>query len=319
MAKINPLFVLLGLGVVGLAVASRDDGTVADTPADLPDFFAVRPQIFEGLCGQLRVELDSGTPFSSVTPQGLAMAYLAKAYPALDWSSPNPVVAQFRQGTVGAAAEALSSPDACAQFFPPSTAGEQAAAVLAGLTSPEPVPQSFYQVRPADTPSNVIRRALEEAGVPMTQENFIAYAQCIAAGPQWNFRLYSRPEAGTYEPPNPLLGFYMTRHQAGGQVRNIELAFQADNADAAAAVAEGKSPTPNLAFPSAPPSDMKTRGLLWLPPIFGAPGGDLVCSTGSWADGTTTLDPPPEILGLLDQPQGGVFVPSGPTSASLDI
>jgi hypothetical protein len=311
MAKVNPAIFLLGAAAIGLASASRgDDDAPEATPENLPSFIVVRPQIFEGLCGMLQSQVDGGAVFSAITPMGLARDYLQAAYPSIDWNAADLKTQGFFESTSQVAAEALADPNACAQFFPATTDGEQALAVLEALTEPEPTPEAFYQVRIGDTPSNIIRRVLEKTSVPLTEDNYLAYAQCLTAGPRWNFRLYSRPQVGTYEPPNPQLGYYMTRHNAGGEIRNIELAFQTANAPAGEAAEQGRSPSPNLAWPAAAPDDMNARALLWLPPIFGAPGGELVCSTGSWPDGTTTLDPPPQLLSLLDQPVQAFISPS---------
>jgi hypothetical protein len=273
MAKVNPAIFLLGAAAIGLAIASRgDDDAPEATPENLPSFIVVRPQIFEGLCGMLQSQVDGGAVFSAITPMGLARDYLQAAYPSIDWNAADLKTQGFFESTSQVAAEALADPNACAQFFPATTDGEQALAVLEALTEPEPTPEAFYQVRIV--------------------------------------RLYSRPQVGTYEPPNPQLGYYMTRHNAGGEIRNIELAFQTANAPAGEAAEQGRSPSPNLAWPAAAPDDMNARALLWLPPIFGAPGGELVCSTGSWPDGTTTLDPPPQLLSLLDQPVQAFISPS---------
>jgi hypothetical protein len=53
--------------------------------------------------------------------------------------------------------------------------------------------------------------------------------------------------------------------------------------------------------PASGDADFGAYGLLWLPPVSADAlvVGEVTCAPFTWTDGSSTIDPPPELLALL--------------------
>jgi hypothetical protein len=118
------------------------------------------------------------------------------------------------------------------------------------------------------------------------------YIRCVTSGPRWNWPLY----ASTYftEPDFP--AYY------GVNGQGLARAFMPWNDDARAAIVQRRMP--NRGFTQAGskiPGVGNKYGLLWLPPVGLAEleQGIVTCGTMEWEDGSSSIDPPPELLALV--------------------
>lgn len=167
--------------------------------------------------------------------------------------------------------------------------------LLQAFVSDEPRPGFFYQVQDGDTLPDVAAAALESVG-DFTDEQLEQYIFCISSGPRWNVRKYSTPSTSKSF-GNALL--------VPGLGRGIRVAFLPRNDDALDAMLEGRMPLMTVdARTGAPIGDHGAFGLLWLPPVDAVElaAGEVTCAPFSWTDGSSTIDPPPELLALLRSP-----------------
>jgi hypothetical protein len=314
----TPLLLLGGLGVVGLVLASRrssagelegGQGQLEGGQGQLDGFpLPSSDPVKNGLCLAAKVLFDAG---QTLTAPSVAGTYLTTMYPEVAWSSVITTGTEgqraFYAGVLEQATAILADEGFCESFFPEATLGEQAAATLTNMTRPTPTAGSFYQVRAGDSLHGIITAAMTQAGAPLTSSNFYTYGQCLASGPSWNAPLYLRPSNPITNPNDPLV---FTQIDAGGTVQNLELAVQAANADVLEWVEAARLPPANFGEPPQPEEGFSNFGRLWLPPIDTTDNGQvLTCGLGVWSDGTSAIDPPPELLDML---QGGILPPQIP-------
>lgn len=173
---------------------------------------------------------------------------------------------------------------------PPSSKRER---LLEQYVSDDPKPGSFYQIQPTDSFPEVIRRALDTVG-QHTAEMRSEYMCCVSSGPAWNLRLYGTPSVTKRFPRQYLLP---------GLGKGLCVAFRKRNDDALAALLEGRLPVMTVDESTGAPKSAGDRyGLLWLPPVdpeaFGR--GEISCAKHSWPDGSSAIDPDPELLRMLE-------------------
>ena len=181
---------------------------------------------------------------------------------------------------------------------PPSSADAERLATIADLmelyVSDTPKPGSFYRIGPDQTINEVARDALNSIG-PHNAYARTLYIHCLQSG-QYNLGRYGTPAEALDFPGDMLVP---------GIGKGILAAFRARNKDAYALMLAGKYPRmavdPASAAPLPPPMGGTSYGMPWLPPVDGASLaiGEPSCAHASWSDGSSTIDPPPELLSLL--------------------
>jgi hypothetical protein len=166
------------------------------------------------------------------------------------------------------------------------TKQEQVAEILRSLVSSKPEPGYFYQVQPDDTPMSV---ALQALGEKATTEDALDYLRSISSGPRWNMPLYSTPSTSKA---------YPDAFMVPGKRLGVRVAFLPRNQDALSLLLEGKkvsmSVDPISGDPKTPADT--SLGLLWFPPV----DETFSCAAYSWEDGSSSIDPPPDLLELLE-------------------
>lgn len=154
-------------------------------------------------------------------------------------------------------------------------------------------PGNFYQVVATDTFEGVARAALKTVIPNPTDAQILAYIHCISAGP-YNLDKYGSPSTSKVFPQQWLVP---------GLGQGLRAAFLPRNADGVAAFGAGLMPVRTV--------DPKTArgitsdsayGLIWLPPVSAEDlegAGVVTCAPFSYDDGSSTIDPDPELLSLL--------------------
>ncbi len=171
----------------------------------------------------------------------------------------------------------------------PSRLGE----LLEMHVSGEALPNKFYQVREGDTPVTIARAVLASVG-RFDEAHVLDYVYCFTSAP-FNLDRYGTPSTSRRFP---------ARWRIPGFGRGLRGAFVPHNADALAAMHGGKLPARTVDERTGKPLDPEARelGLVWLPPVD--PGrlaeGIVTCSGFSWPDGSSTLNPDPELMALLE-------------------
>lgn len=134
------------------------------------------------------------------------------------------------------------------------------------------------------------KSVLDEMGSPYERRHVFDYVHCMSSGPRWNLPLYGTPSTSRQ---------FDKRHLVPGLGMGIRVAFLARNADALGLLLGGRLPamTVDPKTGSAKSSD-SSRGLVWLPPAA-IKDGELTCED-PWSDGSTSLDPPPELFELTE-------------------
>lgn len=165
----------------------------------------------------------------------------------------------------------------------PETPGEEKDKVLAlleELVTDDPTPGRFYQVQPDDTPMAV---ALEALGPEAQAQDGVEYLRCISSGPQWNMPLYA-----THSPSKQ----YPDAYLVPGVKLGVRAAFLPRNADALGEMIQGKMPERTVDRRTGKPYGKgSSYGLLWLPPV-----DDTYSCVYEWEDGSSAIDPPPELF-----------------------
>jgi hypothetical protein len=174
--------------------------------------------------------------------------------------------------------------------------------ILEEWVSLEPVPGKFYaigsdpEITTNDSISRIARKALNAAvpGAGNAGSRRLDYIQCVTSGPQWNWRLYSSTSSSTAYPE-----LYFVNG------RGLRTAFLPGNADARIAIANRQFPTRGYTVGGSKiPGVGSSYGMLWLPPVDPAmldSQGIVTCGSVEWSDGSSSIDPPPEILNALQE------------------
>ena len=166
--------------------------------------------------------------------------------------------------------------------------------LLNEFISDEPRPGFFYQIQKDDSLSAITRKALNTISSHSNQAR-LSYIHCLSSGPQWNMRLYGTP---SYAPKT-----YPKYFLVPGKNTGVRAAFFPRNADAHALMLQGIEPDMTV-NPTTGKSlgEGSSWGLLWLPPVDGdsLAAGEPTCAPFNWdQDGSSTIDPPPQLLDLL--------------------
>jgi hypothetical protein len=168
--------------------------------------------------------------------------------------------------------------------------------VISDLILDYPLPGHFYQIKPGDNLSTLVRSALnaEVAGAGQNNQSRLNYMKlCMNVGTKWNKLLY-----GSSRTSNVFPAMYLTNGSG------LAAAFLPRHANVLQAVANKQMPKRTIL-----PNGNKIAGaegsshaLLWFPPISKddlAQNGIVTCAPFNWDDGTSTIDPPPQLLNLL--------------------
>lgn len=151
---------------------------------------------------------------------------------------------------------------------------------------------TFYQVGPDDTPESIAKSVLAKIGV-FDDRHVLDYVYCISSSP-WNLALYGGPSTSRR---------YPKRWLVPGFGQGLRAAFLPRNADAMALICGGTIPLRTVDQRAASvASNDGAYGLLWLPPV--CPDqlrlGIVTCAPFSWSDGSSTINPDPEFIGMLE-------------------
>lgn len=171
---------------------------------------------------------------------------------------------------------------------------QRIAHLLERFVADDPAPGFFYQVQPGDRLPDVAAAALGRVGA-FSRRQLEQYVFCISSGPQWNVAKYGTPSV-TKAFGNELL--------VPGLGKGVRVAFLPRNEDALDSMLQGRSPAMRVDPKSGRPrGDMfDAYGLLWLPPVDAGElsRGEISCAAFSWPDGSSSIDPPTELLVLLE-------------------
>ncbi len=165
--------------------------------------------------------------------------------------------------------------------------------LLEELFATDPTGGSFYQVQDGDTPESIARAVLGSVGA-YTERNVLDYVYCFSSS-SWNLDLYGSPSTSRR---------YPRRYIVPGFGQGVRAAFLPRNADALALLGSGQLPhrTVDLKTGARTDADAAHHGVLWLPPV--SPEqlrlGVVTCAPFSWPDGSSTINPHPELLELLE-------------------
>lgn len=168
--------------------------------------------------------------------------------------------------------------------------------VISDLILDYPLPGHFYQVKKGDSLSSLVRQALNNfvAGAGEKSQSRLNYMKiCMNTGEKWNKKLY-----GSTRTTNIFPAMYLTNGIG------LAAAFLPRNAHVLQAVANGKMPARTI-LPNGNKiagADGSELGLLWFPPVAKEDleqNGLVTCAPFTWDDGSSTIDPPPQLLNLL--------------------
>lgn len=162
------------------------------------------------------------------------------------------------------------------------------------LIAANPEPGHLCAIKYGSNLSDIAKEALDTVYPGHTNQQRLHYIHCISSGPQWNLRLYGTPSTSKIFPE-----MYMVP----GLGMGIRVAFLPRNQDAIAEVRLGNMPRMTVDPETGAPAGGDHYGVIWLPPVDAKElkaGGMPSCAPYSWADGSSTIDPDPELLGLLE-------------------
>lgn len=168
--------------------------------------------------------------------------------------------------------------------------------LLRSFVSDTPRPGHLYLVREGDNLSDVTREALDTVG-PHTDQARLAYIYCLSSSTRWNMRFYGTPSNTLSFPKEYLVPVIRT---------GVRVAFLPRNEDAMASLLEGHLPRMTVDAQTGAPRggpEARSYGLLWLPPVDpeSLAVGDPTCAPSSWDDGSSTINPPPQLFDLLEE------------------
>lgn len=162
----------------------------------------------------------------------------------------------------------------------------------------EPTAGKFYQVGPDDTPETIARAVLAPFG-KFTVAQVRDYIYCFTSSP------YNLDRYGTRSTTKR----YPKRWLIPGFGQGLRGAFLPRNVDGLAALRSGRFPMRTIDPRSAKyidhglPTHPTAYGLIWLPPI--SPEqleiGVVTCAPFTWDDGSSSINPDPELLDLLQE------------------
>lgn len=172
--------------------------------------------------------------------------------------------------------------------------------ILTGLLSDTPTLGKFYLVKSLQVDPDgialggkgLMARALNKA-VPgsATSSNRLSLLRLMSQPGTWNPNLYSRDKFTGNWPA-----------YTGVDGKNIGTAWLPRNKAAITTIASGKIPQRNIDVHGAKVGTGTSYGLLWFPPIDVEALQNLGAVTDggvTWSDGSSVLNPPPELLEML--------------------
>lgn len=169
---------------------------------------------------------------------------------------------------------------------------ERIAKLLADNVKAEPTFGFLYAVRRGDTLPGIVKAAFDRIGGASAQQR-LHYIHCLSSG-SYN--------AGRYGTPSTSKRFG-AEMLAPGSGLGLRVAFLPRNEDALSAMLRGRMPTMTVdARTGEPLGEDGSYALLWMLPVNEAAvrAGDLPsCAAFNWRDGSSTIDPDPELLRLL--------------------
>lgn len=181
---------------------------------------------------------------------------------------------------------ALLMSRASASVAPVSGASESKSAIeklLEEFVADTPTPGHFYQVQPGDTPLSV---ALAALGDRATVADATDYLHCIASG-TYNMSVYGSPSTSKQFPAKFLVP---------GKRIGVRVAFLPRNEDALDLMLRGRHPRMTIdQRTGAPLGGASSYGMPWLPPV----DERFSCAPFEWDDGSSAIDPPPDLLERL--------------------
>ncbi len=166
--------------------------------------------------------------------------------------------------------------------------------ILPDWISPTPIPGAFYMIQGGDNLALITRKALNSvvSGAGNNGGYRLEYMKCITSGPKWNWPLYASTSfSENYKEWQGINGMGLRR------------AFNKWHPNAKNEMLERKMPERaiTLAGVKLPGVSGNSFALLWLPPVDAAhlAQGNVTCGMMDWDDGSSSIDPPPEILEML--------------------
>lgn len=183
----------------------------------------------------------------------------------------------------------------------PGTDGPSPGKVLGELIKTNPTPGHFYKIKTGSTAqqrdnlSKIARRALNSvvSGAGDSAQNRLQYIYCMTSSPAWNLPLYGAKYTSSQVPALYSVNGY-----------TLARAFMPWHEDAITEVQNGRMPTSMVEEDGSRISGGSTLGLLWLPPVSEEDlrNGVVTCGPFNWDDGTSSINPPPQLLNLLEEP-----------------
>ena len=232
--------------------------------------------------------------------EALRLCTLAAIFPEIPWppvEGDHPSIAAAWRAIGDRCQAFLAVPDKAAYCSAILNPDDQTniVEILSDWLSDVPTPGKFYIVQTGDTMSAIARKALNSV-VPSSgqdDQTRLQYIYCVSAGPNWNAGIYG--SSGFSET-------YPAMYAVNGV--GLRAAFMPWNENARARVLAKRVPKRGVVPGGARlPGVGSSYGMLWLPPVdiealaeFGEP----TCAPFNWGDGSSSIDPPPELLVLLE-------------------
>ena len=232
----------------------------------------------------------------------ISACVLGELHPDVPW----PAIPDYDDSTVQAVEQYvvdqvgafLASPSAEAFCNEADTLVE----ILEELVAPagSPTPGKFYQIRQGDNLATIARQALNATVPGMGDDGAdgkggqrrLDYIYCITSSPNWNMPLYASPSFS-----NTFPSFY------GVNGMGLRRAFFPWHENAVKSALQGNMPRRAITQDGSRITGRGSDyGLLWLPPVNPAAlsqFSQVTCAHVDWSDGSSSIDPPPELLARL--------------------
>ena len=179
------------------------------------------------------------------------------------------------------------------ELVPVRNRPNQLTELLSSYLSDSARPRTLYTIGPGDTLKSVAAAALGAVG-PHSQAQVIEYMTAIAAVP-FNLARYGTRSTSQSYPASWLVP---------GLQMGIRVAFLERNDDAVTAMRSGRLPVRTVDPDTGKPLGTgDSLGTLWLPPVCPTQLGEgtVTCLPFDWADGSSTYNPDPSLLRLLEE------------------
>jgi hypothetical protein len=168
--------------------------------------------------------------------------------------------------------------------------------MLTGLLSDKPEFGKFYLIKNGDVAmgtGGIMQKAIV-AAAPLrgTGSNRLALLKLMTTPNTYNADLYGRTKFTDNWPA-----------YTGVDGINLGAAWMPRHKNAIQAIASGNMPVRNISASGNKEGSGSSYALLWIPPVDVQALKDLdtiTVSGGTWSDGSSILNPPPSLLGLLE-------------------